>query len=143
MRAAALWKSEAIIREEKVEIVPLPLQWASGEGREIKIGEGSNQVGSLEFTSHPKSGIQEGGNARWDLGKAKSKGFLRAFYTVVALWEEMSLQPPLLTEVATLRAKNGPFGKWPASVLPDQTQGSCAMEGLLSSHTPPPTPQEH
>lgn len=54
---------EGVIREE-VELLSLPLQWALGEGKEIKIGEGNNQVGSSEFTLHPKVEIQEGGDAR-------------------------------------------------------------------------------
>lgn len=63
MRAVALWKMENIIREE-VEILSLPLQWELGEGKKIKTGEGNNQVGSSEFTLHPKFEIQEGGDAR-------------------------------------------------------------------------------
>lgn len=54
---------ENIIREE-VEILSLPLQWELGEGKKIKTGEGNNQVGSSEFTLHPKFEIQEGGDAR-------------------------------------------------------------------------------
>lgn len=79
------------------------------------------------------------------LGRIWGKPKAKVFYELSTLWwrsvRKSALQPPLLTEVATLRAKNGPFRKWPASVLPDQTQGPCAMEGLLSSHISPLPPR--